>query len=540
MIITSYGNHNIKTQPTKRRNDYHDVSFGAGPDKFIVKNRNYFKNVLPIIAFAGSALGSIGYLVGGTGLFYDLHKSRQKQKSAFLLNQNKPQNTNLLTMKGNSSDKKAEDGVKTISAETKFGKIGIKFAKMALTATAISGVSTGLGEGIPLMALGEATNLGASSILETPVGTGLFGIGIASIFSSLALDNTPHLKLNHFEVMAKKGFLNKAEIILKNMVTVAWEITKSVGEIAKNIYKPKFWKEDLLRITPKNIVMQEITDKDGKITFARELRHKKNYLMHAASFTLAIGGISLVLTSLFNQKKAQKASLKTEEGGFLFDNLGMTKMGLDKFTTTGKAAGASFAVGGVVNAVSQFMGIDNSDGRALQWLGIAAVFLGFSIDRGKNLSKSLKETMERPALTQIVREWTFDLSKVIKDKNILKKALREVKLNSVGKADITSAEYINFENTVKKALGFNEESSLKELNLKHDAEIYKDIKTNLESIGVDAESSLIKPAPIENPETKKLETAYSTSIMEYGKARNILKICSDRILGPIPELAPKK
>lgn len=117
--------------------------------------------------------------------------------------------------------------------------------------------------------------------------------------------------------------------------------------------------------------------------------------MHASSFVLGLGGAGVILFSFINNKKAQKKSLNVEEGGFLVDNFGMTKYGLDKFTTGAKGAGSSYAVGGVINSLSQFMGIDNKSGRAMQWLGISLVFLGFSMDRGKTLRKALANSKKR-------------------------------------------------------------------------------------------------------------------------------------------------
>lgn len=163
-----------------------------------------------------------GIFVGGVGLFYDLYKEKGSSlKNIFAKDSNK-------FLK--------EEGVKTITPTTTIGKWGLKFAKMALGASSPSGVACGLAEGIPMMALGEAMNMGVSSILETPIGTGLFGIGIASVFLGLALDNTPELKLNQFKFMAEEKTSKKAKLIVKNMLKTSKEIGASVFEIAKNIF----------------------------------------------------------------------------------------------------------------------------------------------------------------------------------------------------------------------------------------------------------------------------------------------------------------
>lgn len=394
------------------------VSFGSSkPPVFAVKKSSFLQNVLPVFAFAASVITTMGYLFGSGGLFYDSYKENGSSVKKMLFSK-KP--------KAPSSE-----GVKTITPTTKIGKFGLNSAKVAITASSTAGVACGLGEGIPMMALGEATNITAGGIIETPIGTGIFGIGIASVFSGLALDNTPELKLNQFRLMAENKFSQKAKMVINNMKGTIKEIGSSVADMGKNILNPKFLKENILSGTPKTIVFRESINKDGKVIIDRALRHNRNYLMHAASFTLALGGAGVILFSVLkNNPKKQKASLHVEEGGFLFDNLGMTRYGLDKFTTGSKSAGSSFAVGGVINAVSQFVGLDDKNGRALQWLGVALVFLGFSVDRGKTLKKTLANSKYRSELTDVVREWKFDLSKITDTPEQLKKLLKELKNNA--------------------------------------------------------------------------------------------------------------
>jgi len=493
-----------------------DVSFEAKLEipLYEVKNANVFKKILPTLALLGSIVGSLGYLIGGTGLFYDLYYEKHNK-----INNNDNSKKGLSSFFDKSpKDKKPEEGVKTIEATTKFGKIGINCARTAVAATAAAGMACGLGEGIPLMALGEATNLSSAKIIETPVGTGLFGIGIASIFAGLALDNTPNLKLNYFELMAEKRFANKAKLILKNMLTVAKEISISIWEILKYSYKPKFWKENILRITPKNVIFSEVTNKDGKLTLQNELRHNKNIIMHAASFTLAVGGFGIIISSLLNQKKAQKIGLQVEEGGFLFDNFGMTKFGLDKFTTGGKSAGASFAIGGAINAVSQCMGIDNKDGRALQWLGISGVFLGYAIDRGKHLRDSLKNAKARSELTQIVREWKIDLSDFVENKAELRKLLKEIKT----KKAITNDK-------------FKEIKKIFDTVLLKKGEFDSNTKAIKEEIASKLDNLLLDKAKNRKAKDETFAERFkSQEVMEYEKAKNMLKICTEKTFGKKP------
>lgn len=495
MIINGYKPNNLSNFSSKNKLENKPISFTSSPLKYKVINTNLFKRAIPVIAFSASLVSSLGYLLGGTGLFYDLYKDKQNKSN-------------------NAKPQRHEEGVKTIVANTDLGKAGMTCTKIGITAAAVGNIACGIGEGLPLMALGEASNLGAAGIIETPIGTGLFGIGIASIFAGLALDNTPELKLNEYDVMAKEGFNNKANLVLKNMKIAAKEIGSSVLEIIKGSIDPEFWKKNILRITPKTVVFSESINKDGKVIFSKMLRHNKNYLMHAASFVLGIGGTGIIAATLVDQKKVQKASLVTEESGFLFDNFGITKYGFDRLTTGNKSSGASFAVGGVMNAISQFLGLDNKDGRALQWLGIGGVFLGYTIDRGKHLKTKLKDAVEMPQLTKIVREWKFDLSELVKDKIELKTLLKEIKAQGVAMAEgkeipkITNEKFIQLENTIKRAVGEQEikktEDVTKMLNNSIQKEIFGEIKPLFEK--------------------------------NFEETKETLKICTKKIFGDVPEI----
>jgi len=514
-VIVSFNKiNNLTGTKKKNRTDSCNASFkGAPANLYPVKNPNPIKKIIPAVAFVASMIGSLGYLIGGTGLYYDLYVENKLKKSADK-NKDKPLNE----LPNSNKKSKSEDGVKTITTTTKFGKIGVNAAKVAIVATSTSGIACGLGEGIPLMALGEATNIGSASIIETPIGTGIFGIGIASIFAGLALDNTPELKLNNMALMAEKSFSKKAKIITDNMGVVSKEISKAVFEIAKNILHPKWLKDNLLQITPKIVVFREEINKEGKVIVSKMLRHNKNYLMNAASFTLALGGAGIILSSLFNQKKTQKAGLVVEEGGFLFDNLGITKYGLDKLTTGGKPAGISFAIGGVINAISQFLGLDNKDGRALQWLGIAGVFLGFSIDRGKRLKLSLSLEKERGELTQVLREWKFDLSALVKDKAELKKLLKEIKIDSADKPTITNKAFLDLEKKFNSVVKGDK-----------DLEFIQDTAAIQQKLG-----QIIEPEFASNFKPQKA-TQYT-----FEETKNILQTCTEKIFGspnptPIPQ-----
>lgn len=475
----------ISSQKPSNTKTPSNIVFGSSSAPvFKVKNQSFLQKFLPVFAFSSSSLATIGYAFGSAGLFYDSYKENNSNVKK-MFSSNKP--------KGSSSE-----GVQTIKTSTDFGKMGLGAAKIGIVAAASSGIACGLGEGIPMMALGEATNLSAGPIVETPIGTGLFGIGIASIFSGLALDNTPELKLNHYKMMAEKDFSKKAKMVAQNMKTTIKEIGTSVFEMVKNLPNPKFFKENIFGLTPKTLIFQESINKDGKVTVSRALRHNKNYLMHAASFTLALGGAGVILFSLLDRKKTQKASLHVEEGGFLFDNLGMTKYGVDKITTGGKMAGSGYVVGGVINSVSQFMGIDNKNGRALQWLGIALVFLGFSVDRGRVLKKVLATSKTSTELTDVVREWKVDLSKLPMSPNELKKLLNELKNNK----PVTNDKFKKLEQSfISVASG----------NFKNEEALKRDLCSNLGKNDADFF------------EAKK--------ISDFEETKRVLAICSEKTFG---------
>ena len=478
------------------------VSFGSAPQPiYKVTNSNIFKTSLPIVAFIGSVTSAVGYFVGGAGLFYDISQDKKVKNDKKKTIEPPKGLTNykyFITPPNDAS----KEGVKTIIPNTKIAKACMDFTKIGMFASGVAGVACGIGEGLPIMAIGEATNLGSAKIIETPIGTGIFGIGIASIFSALALDNTPELKLNPLHLLAESNLLNKSKMVATNLKNTGKEMLTSVNEIVKNIYKPSFLKENFLSGTPKTLVFEEHINKEGIVKISKMLRHNKNYLMHAASFTLGIGGIALTISSLFQSKfakKAQKVSLKAEEGGFLFDNMGMTRYGVDKLSTGGKAAGIPFAVGGVVNAVSQFMQIDNKEGRAMQWAGISLVFLGFSVDRGKFLKKALADSKARTELTDLVRQWRFDLTELVKnDKNGLNKLLKELKNGK----PVTNEHFIDFENKFNSAFDGN----------------FKTVEQAKESL--------------ENTFGKETSDKFRMKeIANFDKTKEVLSICTEKMFG---------
>jgi hypothetical protein len=435
-------------QPLQKRNGLKQPSFnGLGikqlPDSFKELTSSQKKELsIASLAFVSAVVCAASYAVGGIGLWYD-HLADKKNGKQQPLSENNSNNTfsrlnkynnpiqnNALSLYTSLNKTKEEghssgEGVKTIVPSTKVGKVALNAAKTAVMASSLSGITAGVTMGIPLMTVGETINIAAAPIVETPIGTGLFGIGIASVFGGLALENNPELKLNKFKLRAKESLGEKSAYVLKNMTDSAKEVGSSCVTLVQKtlgLFGNKrndcinFFKDNIFSMKPKSVVIQEILDKSGNISVRTALRQPKNYLMNAASLVLTVGGIGLVAASLLNQKKAQKVGLDVEEGGFLADNLGMTRFGLDKLSiadnASSRAAGSGYALGGVVNAISQFIGIDNKDGRAAQWLGIAAVFLGFSIDRGKSLKHIVKEIKNPKTVESMVRQWHVDLTKI--------------------------------------------------------------------------------------------------------------------------------
>ena len=464
-------------------NNSNNINFGSQLRTYKVIKKESL--LMPVIAVASSAVCSAGYLIGSTGLYYDNYqKSNGKIKNIFLpkkrhghskaensqenieiifpdkdiikfvldksKNPLKYKNDFCMECKPANSEaaehKGGHEGVRTIVPKSKFAKLGLKAVKIGITASSLAGFTAGITAGIPMMSIGEAINMAAAPCIETPVGTGLFGIGIASIFSGLALENTPELLLDKAKFKAEKSLKGKVKLVLNNVKDSMKEVGSSCTALIKNtfyLFTPKhknavnFFKENIFALTPKKVVIKEMINKEGNVFVETMLKQPKNYLMHAASAVLAVGGGGLVLFSLLNRKKAQKKSLKVEEAGFFTDNIGMTKFGIDKLSMAKNVkdtvGGTGFFVGGIINAISQIMGIDNKQGRAAQWLGVSLVFLGFGIDRGKQLKNIIKNNKKgRQELTRAVRQWEVDLTKLFdvkkpEQKKLLKQTLKAIK-----------------------------------------------------------------------------------------------------------------
>lgn len=504
----------------------------AEQEKFLgykVINMTFLKKAIPTIAFAGSVMAAVGYMTGSLGLFYDLKVQKDRGE--------KPQ------------VHKDADGAKTIEPKTKIGQTCVKLAKVGLFGSSLAGITCGIGEGLPMMTIGNTTEAFSVPIIETPVGTGLFGIAIASIFAALALDNTPEKKLNPFKLMAAKDAGEKVKIVASNIKTSLMEIVHSLAGVCKNCYKPDFWKENFIHFTPKYLVFDESINKAGKSTINAVLRHNRNYMMHIASFILGVGGISLALTKSLEIKKAQKNCLRTEEAGFLLDNIGMTRYGLDKFSIGNRAAGANFALGGVINAASQFMSLDNQDGRAMQWLGIAMVFGGYTVDRGRHMLGQFKNAKHRHELTDVVRHWKFDISSFIPDKAQAKEFIKQMKQVSgqVKDAKVTNPTFIKLQESIQAAL---DEANKKILRNPEIQNLEKTALTKEAKAALEKKKTDIVQKEVES-EIKKIfgektgaKTGESVLAIPFElnqveesitDTKKMLEICSEKVFGKNPQ-----
>ncbi|MFN9690643.1 MAG: hypothetical protein ACK551_00875 [Vampirovibrionales bacterium] len=348
---------------------------------------------------------SLAYGIGGTGLWYE-----QMQKC-----KHEPQS------------KKKETGIKTIAPQTSFGKIGVKAGQSAVFLTSLAGITGGVAMGFPLMSVGEGIELGAAPIIQTPVGTGLFGIGIGAFFATLAQEGDHSLQLDS-KALKKMSLPQKGVQILQNMgktLKASFEDgimlpKQAIALFGKDkLVAQRFFQDTLFSLASRKVALEQYLKADGSFHYAMKNVPTKSYLMSFASLILMLGGASVVASELLlpKQKNLHQKALQLEEAGFLADNAGMTRFGLDKFTQgTGlgvKTRGIGFATGGVVNAVSQFMSLDETYGRGTQWLGVALVFLGFGFDRYGMLQKALKSRTHGSELTKLVQSLHLDLRDVM-------------------------------------------------------------------------------------------------------------------------------
>jgi len=403
--------------------------------KYLLKKKEYPK--IDTLSFLTALTSMTGFAIGGAGLlgdyFYDLKTGKNKTDKGNNLKAEIIENKNASAVFkdfGTSSGKKViyisqkskEEGAKTIIPSTKMSKIGLMFAKVGIAFSGIAGIFNGISMGLPLMAAGETLNLAASPIIETPLGTGLFGIALAAVFSGRALEHDPLLKLDMSKLAQKTNVKEKSLYVLDNVKNCAKEVLNTAGLFGKNIKNLfvktekagaiNFFKNNVFTIKPKNLVIQEFTNESGNIKKVVTTFKNNPYLMHAASLVLAIGGGILAISSIIKNQTGQKVGLKTYELGGSFDNLSLSRSGWEKAamasSPSGKLAGNLLGLSGLTILAGQ-PGVDTKWGRGTQWLGTALLFAVFAVERK---GKAFKSIAAKEELTSLVRQWSVDLTKL--------------------------------------------------------------------------------------------------------------------------------
>jgi len=409
-----------------------DTKAGGNTVKYLLKKKEF--QYIDTLSFLTAVTSATGFAVGGAGLLSDYfndisHGKHSKPEQP----KEKVNGQALIPVPTAFSDVSAtqkisymgrghkEEGAKTIVPNTKFAKIGLAFVKVGIAFSSIAGIFNGISMGLPLMAAGESVSLGASPIIETPLGTGLFHIALAAVFAGRALENDPKLRMDKIKLSQQKGIGKKVLYVLKNMRDCAVAVGQTTKTFGKNIgnlcvksKRPEaisFFKDSVFSIKPKKIVFQEFVNKDGIVTVKTAFKNNP-CLMHAASVVLALGGITLAINSLLKNRKGQKVGLKTCEIGGSFDNLGLSRSGLEKVSTSstmsGRIAGNLLAVSGLAILAGQ-PGLDTKWGRGTQWVGTALLFSVFAVER---LPKAFKIIAEKSELNSLVRQWEVDLTKM--------------------------------------------------------------------------------------------------------------------------------
>lgn len=400
----------------------------VSPRTYLLKHKEV--KYVDTLSFLTALTSATGFAVGGYGLLSDHafdRKSGKKQELIVVENKNISEkfknfgpSSQQIIKAGKSG---ATDGAKTIVPSTKTAKIGLIFAKIGIAFSGVAGIFNGISMGLPLMAAGEALNLGASPIIETPLGTGLFGIALAAVFSGRALEHDPLLRLDTVKLSQEKGFGKKASYVsknigncLKSVGSTAVAFAKYTGQLFstnKNVRTEAvgFFKNNVFSIKPKSIVIQEFIDKNGKVIIKTAFKNNP-YLMHAASLVLAVGGGTLALSSIIKSKNGQKVGLKTYEVGGGIDNLSLSRSGFEKAaiagTPTQKLAGGLLGLSGLTILAGQ-PGVDEKWGRGTQWIGTALLFAVFAVERKAN---AFKRISEKTKLSSLIRQHNIDLTKL--------------------------------------------------------------------------------------------------------------------------------
>lgn len=416
MRISSLQNQNSRNQ------NFNGFIAGKKAGNFVLKKSE--KPIFDTLSFLTATTSMLGFAVGGSGLTSDWINDLSTKKN--IKNNDISKDTKKSPFDSIATrpiQKKDDGGAKTIVPGTAFSKIGLKFAKVGIAFSGIAGIFNGISMGLPLMSLGETLNLCSSPIIETPLGTGLFGIALSFVFSGRALEKDPMLKMDSNTLHNKKGLVAKAGYVVDNMLGCAKSVLSTGKQFAvkttklfnsdkaKRLEGLNFYRDNVFTFKPKKIVVQEFLNHEGKVVLKTTFQNNP-YLMHAASIVLAKGGTTLAISSLINKKKGQKVGLKTYETGGSLDNLSLSRTGVEKFITARtlpeKVSGALQSLCGVTICSGQ-PGVDEKWGRGIQWVGTALLFAVFAVER---FPKAFKLVKEKALPESLIRQWEVDLTKL--------------------------------------------------------------------------------------------------------------------------------
>jgi len=511
-------NHQNKIQFNGNLSQIPKLSAGYIPKQITLAKKEI--PIIDILSFITAFTGFTGFSIGGAGLLYDFLNDIRTKKGKIpvpvdsLLDKNDVFTEFKAKIKTNTIKNQHKAGVNTVTPNTEFGKIGLQFAKAANGISAAAGVFNGLSMRLPLISVGELINIGASPVLETPFGTGLFGIALASIYAGRALDLDPSLKLDPIKFNSCPTIGKKAFCVYENIINSIKEVLKSSKLFYKNFIglftsdrknSINFFTSNLFSVKPKQLLLQEFVNKEGKTVL--KVAFKNNpYLMHLASLILATGGGILAISSILNFPVGQKIGLRTFNVGNMFDNMSLMRWGMQKSvmsrTAAEKVSGKMCEIAGGGILASQ-PGIDATWGRGIQFVGIAALMASFAFDRTHNVIRLFKNSSTKEELISLVRQWELDLTKIFPDKKSFKENIDSIMKSVNQDTEFYNQELKTIYETVKSVI-IQEKQNINSVN-------------NLFSFNPD---SKIMAKKIEKAIFDKFGEKYKDIIQHYGNDAN--------------------
>lgn len=501
--------------------------------------------------FATALVSMAGFALGGAGLLYDYFYKKKHHiknlKTQKFLTSPVFAKFNMKLDPQKTSDEGKEVG--HIQPVTKLGKIGLTFAKIGIGFSGIAGIFNGIAMRLPLMSAGESMNLAASPIINTQIGFGFFNIGLAAIFAGRALESDPILKLDPATYASQDGLQGKIKYVIKNMNGCINEVLCSTKTLFSNMIKlcfpgekgiaaRNFFKDQILSVRSSTIIFKESLLANGKVKVTTGMKSYP-FRMHTASVILAVGGLALIITDILHKMKIFKgktakhssiAAFKIAEAGGCLDNLGLAYYGMEKMSLGQVSSGIPLALSGFT-ILSGTPHAEKDYGRALQWIGCAALFATFAIERKQELVKAFanrvvtdKEVTE--ATNQLIRQWEIHIPDSI-DRKYLKRHLTNI-INLTTKHD----DAIAAENILKTK--FNNIVNTDEL--RNTIETYADVndksklKTSLLQISKQQSIALQKLDKVAQKEFKQNMNSFIT----YHQAKST--IAKDENVRPILDL----